>query len=124
MQILNVVLGVIGDLLDCTGPVALGNAVYAADTLKNLQQGQKPCETKNYLMDSTKHSCSLTLTPSNYTITYCLERLTVDKDEIKTSATAGLFPALGLSVLGLEIMVGWCESRVLRDFWVASRNFE
>jgi hypothetical protein len=95
-----VVLGVVGSFMNCTGPVALGNAVYAVETLSKLDQGQKSCETNNYLVPTPQITCGTD--PSNYTITYCLERLDVDKGD-KKSAAPGLFPALGLPALSLAV---------------------
>jgi hypothetical protein len=97
LQIFNMFLGVIGSLLNCTGPVAIGNAIYAPDTLNNLNQSQKVCETKNYLFDSPQLTCGTDA--SNYTVTYCLERL----DDPKKSMAVGLLPSFSVAVLSLAV---------------------
>lgn len=75
-KLFDIALGFFGDTLfqafNCSGPVVVGNAVYTAESLNQMNQNQKACDTRTYAYDVATFSiCS----DSNYTVTYCLERL-------------------------------------------------
>jgi hypothetical protein len=55
---------------NCSGPVVIDHVRYTNDTLANLQIGKPQCETKSYQLKS-KGACD----PSDYSYSYCFERL-------------------------------------------------
>jgi hypothetical protein len=63
-------LEAVPDLLNCTGPVALGNATYAPNVLQGLQAGRPLCHTESYSYE-VEPNCGFT--DSSYSVSYCLE---------------------------------------------------
>lgn len=96
-RLLDVALNLFGDSLfqafNCSGPVVVGNAVYTAESLNQMTQNQKICDTRTYAYE-TPFTCS----DSNYTVTYCLERL-----DAKTSAAVNMRPNAMLSIGSLAM---------------------
>lgn len=73
-RLLSTVLGFIGNPLNCTGPVIVGNALYTKDQMDELEQNKPSCEIKSYGYESP-FACAPTGQNSSYSVTYCLERL-------------------------------------------------
>jgi hypothetical protein len=94
-RLLGLALSLIGDPLNCTGPVALGNIVYAQDTLNKMDQNQKDCGQQTYSHD-TPITCGIH--NSSYTVKWCLERL-----DAKSSAATSLGLSSLLSFAGLIV---------------------
>jgi len=97
-KLLSIVLGVIGNPLNCTGPVIVGNALYTKDQMDELEQNKPTCETKEYRYD-TPFACAPTGQNSSYSVTYCLERLDAK------SAAAASSPSLAALVMSLAVAV-------------------
>jgi hypothetical protein len=95
----NTLFGWIANLFDCTGTVVVGNVVYAPDTLNNLTQHQKICETKPYIFASPHDACGKA--NSSYIVTYCLERL--DAPPVPKSIAVKPLPGFGMFVLSLAV---------------------
>ncbi|KAF1849197.1 uncharacterized protein K460DRAFT_428660 [Cucurbitaria berberidis CBS 394.84] len=97
-RLLDIALNFFSDLTSCAGPTVIDNVTYAPDTLNSLNQSQKTCETKTYF-EEVKILCGLQ--NSNYTVTYCLERL--DAKPVPASAAASLLPGLFLLFITLAV---------------------
>ncbi|KAI4625142.1 uncharacterized protein J4E87_004988 [Alternaria ethzedia] len=97
-KLLSIVLGAIGNPLNCTGPVIVGNALYTKDQMDELEQNKPSCETKEYGYD-TPFACAPTGQISSYSVTYCLERLDAK------SAAAASSPSLAALVMSLAVAV-------------------
>lgn len=89
-DLLSTVVQFFGDLFSCDGPVVFDNIVYSESALRDLEQNETICDTKNYTLEADSSlSCS---NGSNYTVTYCLERLDAKPD----SESAAMILASGL----------------------------
>jgi len=98
-KLLSIVLGAIGNPLNCTGPVIVGNALYTKDQMDELEQNKSTCETKEYGYD-TPFACAPTGQNSSYSVTYCLERLDAKSAApISSPSLAALATALAVTIL-------------------------
>ncbi|KAH6861041.1 hypothetical protein BKA58DRAFT_44965 [Alternaria rosae] len=97
-RLLSTVLGFIGNPLNCTGPVIVGNALYTKDQMDKLEQNKPSCETKSYGYESP-FACAPTGQNSSYSVTYCLERLDAK------SAAAASSPSLFALVASLVVAI-------------------
>ena len=95
-KVLSIVLGLIGDLFKCDGPVVVGNFVYASGDLNKLNQNEKACGTTPYTYE-VPETCGFS--NSSYTVTYCLERLDAK------SAAANLLPDLSIPLVSLAAVL-------------------
>jgi len=96
-RLLSLAIGALGDLGNCTGAVVVGNALYTKDQMDNLEQNKPTCETKTYGYE-VPLSC---FRDSNYSVTYCLERLEAKAE----SAAATSSPTLAALVTALAVAI-------------------
>jgi hypothetical protein len=91
------------DPFNCTGPVAVGNVIYAQNDLNNMNQNQKTCDSQTYSYD-TPNMCGFR--NSSYTVKYCLERL--DPKPASGSAAASFVPysSTSFAALGVALLCG------------------
>lgn len=90
------------NFLGCDGPAALGNSTYSAADLEKINQNDKSCKTETYLYKLI-HPVACGIERSNYTVTYCLERL-----DAKGSA-ANILPKsyFYVAAVGLSLFAGF-----------------
>jgi hypothetical protein len=96
--------------LDCTGPVALGNVIYAQDDLNKMDQDQKICDTKPYSFEKPG-ACSITSLGGNssYTVKYCLQALDPKPAEKGAAANLVPFSFLSFAAFGVAVLFGSYE---------------
>ena len=101
-RLLSLAIGALGDLGNCTGAVVVGNALYTKDQMDNLEQNKPTCETKSYGYDVPRQCAPLTGANSNYSVTYCLERLEAKAESaasISSPSLAALVTALAVAII-------------------------